>query len=86
VIAATVYVLAALVAMLCAVLLFIGWRRTKLEFLFWSGLCFAGLTISNILLVVDVVVVPDVDLFLWRNLAALASMAVLLYGLIWTMD
>jgi len=86
VIAAAAYVLSALTALLCAVLLLQAWRRTKLRFLLWSGLCFVGLTVSNTILVVDLLVVPDVDLFLWRNLTALAAMILLLYGLIWEME
>lgn len=84
--AAAVYVLCAFTALLCAVLLLQAWRRTKLRMLFWSGLCFASLTASNTILVIDLLVVPDVDLFLWRNLAALAAMVLLLYGLVWEMD
>lgn len=84
--ASAAYILSALTALLCAVLLLQAWRRTKLRMLFWSGLCFAGLTVSNVILIVDLLVVPDIDLFLWRNLAALTAMALLLYGLIWEMD
>ncbi|HXH83547.1 MAG TPA: DUF5985 family protein [Candidatus Tectomicrobia bacterium] len=84
--AAAVYVLCALTASLCAVLLFQAWRRSRLPLLFWSGLCFAGLTAGNVLLVVDLLVLPDVSLFVWRNAVALVSVALLLYGLIWRMD
>jgi hypothetical protein len=89
-IAAAVYVLCALTALLCAVLLFQAWSRSRLPLLFWSGLwsglCFAGLTGSNVLLVIDLLVVPDVDLFVWRTLTSLVSMSLLLYGLIWEMS
>jgi hypothetical protein len=85
-IATIVYVLCALTAALCAVLLLQAWRRTRQRFLFWSGLCFVALTASNTLLVVDLVIVTDVSLFLWRTLAALVGLTLLLYGLIWTMD
>lgn len=85
-IAAAVYVLCALTASLCAALLLQAWRRTRQRFVLWSGLCFVGLTVSNIILVVDLTVVTDVDLFLWRTVAALVGFALLLYGLIWAMD
>jgi hypothetical protein len=49
----------------------------------WGGLCFVGLTLNNILLVVDKLLVPYVDLYSWRLMLALASLLVLLYGLIW---
>jgi hypothetical protein len=83
-IAAAVYILSALTALLCAVRLLQAWRRTKLRLLFWSGLCFVVLTLSNTLLVIDILV--GVDLFLWRNVSALAAMILLLYGLIWEME
>jgi hypothetical protein len=85
-IAATVYVLCALTALLCAVLLFQAWVRTRLSLLFWSALCFAGLTVSNVILVIDLLVIPEVDLLEWRTLTALASLSLLLYGLIWRME
>ena len=82
-IAATVYVLCALTALLCAVLLLPAWTRSRLPLLLWSGLCFVGLTASNILLIVDLLVVPDVDLFALRTATSLVSIGLLLYGLIW---
>jgi len=39
--------------------------------------------VNNLLLFVDLIVVPDVDLSLWRAGTALASLAVLIYGLVW---
>ena len=82
-IAETVYVLCAATSLVCAVLLFDGHRRSGLALLFWSGLCFAGLAVNNLLLFVDLVVVPGVDLSLWRSGIALASLGVLIYGLVW---
>ncbi len=57
---------------------------TRFRLLLWSGLCFAGLTANNILLVLDKVVLPEpeIDFSLARSLAALLAMAVLIYGLI----
>lgn len=78
-----VYTLCALTSIVCAALLFRGHRRNRTRLLFWSALCFAGLAVNNILLLVDLYVVPDVDLFVPRTGAALIAMAVLLYGLIW---
>jgi hypothetical protein len=85
-IAATVYVLCALTALLCAMLLFQAWARTRLSLLFWSGLCFAGLTLSNTILVIDLVLVPEMDLLVWRTLIALVALCLLIYGLVWRMD
>jgi hypothetical protein len=52
----------------------------------WSGLCFVGLTLSNALLVIDLVFVPDVNLYVWRLATAAAAMLVLLFGLVWESD
>jgi hypothetical protein len=78
-----VYLLCALTALACAALLLRAYRRSGARLLLWAGLCFLGLTLNNALVFVDLVVVPSVDLFTWRNLAALAGLAVLLYGLVW---
>jgi hypothetical protein len=67
----------------CAVLLLRGYRRSRVRLLFWSGLCFIGLALNNVLLFIDVRVVPDVDLSIWRTIPAVLGVAVLLYGLIW---
>jgi len=67
----------------CAVLLLRGYWRSGVRLLFWGGLCFVGLAINNLLLVIDVRVVPETDLSVWRTLPALLGVAILLYGLIW---
>ncbi|HEX6640181.1 MAG TPA: DUF5985 family protein, partial [Thermoanaerobaculia bacterium] len=56
-----VYVLCAATSGLCAVLLLRGYRKSRARLLFWSGLCFTGLALNNLLLVIDVRVVPDLD-------------------------
>lgn len=82
--AAVIYGLCALTALLCTVLLFLAHRRSRYALLFWSGLCFAILTINNVLLVIDKILLgPEIDLTLVRGITSVAAMAVLLYGLIW---
>lgn len=78
-----VYALCALTSIACAVLLLRGYRRSGVRLLLWSGLCFAGLALNNVLLFIDVRVVPDVDLSLWRTIPAVIGIVILLYGLIW---
>ncbi|MDQ7247648.1 DUF5985 family protein [Dongia sedimenti] len=80
---AIIYSLCALTALGCALLLLRGYRRSRYRLLLWSGLCFAGLTVNNLLLVVDKVALPGDDLSVARTLVALGSMIVLLFGLIW---
>jgi hypothetical protein len=82
-VAEAVYLLCALTSVACAALLLRGYLASRTRLLFWSSLCFAGLAVNNVILFVDKVVVPDVDLALFRNGAALASLVVLLFGLIW---
>jgi hypothetical protein len=85
--AATIYTLCALVALLCASLLLRAHARSHYRLLLWSGLCFAGLTLNNLLLIVDKIFLPvQADLSLLRVLVALASVLVLLHGLIWEAD
>ena len=81
-----VYVLCALTSLACAVLLWRGWKRMRARLLFWSMLCFVGLFLNNLLLVVDMRVVPQVDLALVRMLPALLGAAALVYGLVWDAD
>ena len=78
-----VYLLCAATCLLCAVMLFRGYARHKVRLLFWSGLCFLGLMIDNVILYVDVVVMPDVDLSIWRKLPGLVATLILVFGLIW---
>lgn len=78
-----VYVLCAVTSGLCAVLLLRGYAKSRARLLFWSGLCFAGLALNNLLLVIDVRVVPELDLSLWRAIPALIGISLLVYGLIW---
>jgi hypothetical protein len=84
---AIIYSLCALTALGCAVLLLRGYRRSRYRLLLWSGLCFAGLTVNNLLLVIDKVALPpEQDLSLARTTVALISMIILLFGLIWDSD
>ena len=79
----TVYLLCAVTSAACAVLLLRAYRRTGTSLLLWSGFCFVGLALNNSILVVDLILVPDVDLSTWRLVPAAAGVALLLYGLVW---
>jgi hypothetical protein len=43
----------------------------------------ALLAVNNLLVVIDLVVLPTVDLVPLRNLASLAAVSVLLFGFVW---
>lgn len=77
-----IYVLCALTATLCAFLLLRGYKRSGASLLFWSGICFCGLALNNIILVVDRLIIPHTDLTLFRMTPAVLGVAALLYGLI----
>ena len=79
----TLYALAVLSSLACAVLLFRGYARRRVRLLMWSAICFVGLTINNVALFVDLVVFPDTDLRLARLVPALVGMGFLLYGFIY---
>lgn len=81
--AAIIYGLCALTALLCTILLFQAYRRNGSRLLLWSGLSFAGLTIDNVLLNLDKLFLPFTDLSILRYSEALLSMVLLVCGLIW---
>lgn len=81
--ATAVYLLCALTSLACAVLLLRGWRERGVRLLLYSGLAFVGFAVGNAMLVVDVVVVPTVDLAIFRSLPVLLGLLVLIYGLVW---
>jgi hypothetical protein len=77
------YALVMLTCIACMVLLFRGYARSGVRLLFWSALCFVGLSVSNVLLFFDLVLFPtDIDLRIYRLSAALVGLAFLLYGFI----
>lgn len=82
-IADAIYALCALTSLACALLLARGYRRSRARLLLWSSLCFAGLCLNNVLLIVDLRLLPTTDLLIVRQLPALVGIALLLYGLIW---
>lgn len=78
-----IYLLCTVAAFICAFLLIRAYLRSQYRLLLWSGLCFAGLTLNNLILVLDKVILVGADLSAWRTSVAVIAMAVLLYGLIW---
>jgi hypothetical protein len=81
--ASIVYALCALTSGLCAGLLWRAYRASHARLLLWSSLSFIGLACNNLLLFIDLVVFPTVDLSVYRGLTAAVGVMVLLLGLIW---
>ena len=79
-----VFLLCIVTSITCLWLLVRGWRRTSTRLLFWSALCFAFLAMNNLLVFIDVIVLPtSIDLRPLRLIASLSAVSVLLWGLIW---
>lgn len=77
------YVLCALVSLLCAALLLRGYFRGRHRLLLWSGICFVGITIANGLVFLDLVMLPNTDLYPVRLVVTAVSVMTLLMGMLW---
>ena len=83
---AAIYLLCLATSGVCAALLVRQFRLSRARLLLWSALCFGLLAVNNLLLVIDVLVLPTVDLIALRQLASFSAVAVLLFGFIWDAD
>jgi hypothetical protein len=86
--AEAVYVLCTLLSIICAVMLFRAYRMNPSHLLIWSAACFSLMALNNIILFVDVMILPDIDFggVLMRNIAGAAAGSLLLFGLIWELS
>lgn len=80
---ASIYLACVATSLLCAYLLARAYRRGRTKLLIWSALCFAMLAVNNLVVAVDVLLLPTIDLTFLRLLTSLAAVGVLLYGFIW---
>ena len=78
-----VYILCALTSLISALLLLRGALTRKGGLLFWSSLCFFAMAVQNVLLYVNYVILPEIDLLIAARLVALAGIVLLNIGLIW---
>jgi uncharacterized protein DUF5985 len=78
-----IYLLCVVTSLLCAYLLARAYARGRTRLLIWSAICFAMIALNNLVLAVDVLLLPDVDLTIPRAVTALLAVAILLYGFIW---
>lgn len=78
-----VYILNFITFAACAALLGRAYWRVRQRLLLWSSLCFTGLAFSNLLVFVDLVMLPQTDLYLLRLITAAIAMLLLMFGLIW---
>ena len=78
----TVAVLCTLTSFVCVWLLARAWAAARVPLLLWSLVCFAGLALNNVLLVVDELTGDEPNLDGWRSLPAAVGVAALCYGLV----
>jgi hypothetical protein len=81
--ASIVFILCTATSGLCPGLLWRAWRRSPAPLLIWSALCFLLLTLNNVLVYVDIVTLPQVDLSSLRFATSLLATGVLIYGFVW---
>ncbi|RAK56943.1 DUF5985 family protein [Phenylobacterium deserti] len=81
--APAVYLLCLATSTVCAGLLLRAWFRTRARLLLWTAIAFVLLALNNVFLVADRVFFPDYYLLPFRQITALAAIAVLIYGFIW---
>jgi len=81
--AISVYLLCVLTSALCAILLGRSYLRTRMRLLLWSSLCFVLLAANNLVVVIDLAILPAVDLRALRHALSLGAVLLLLIGFIW---
>ena len=80
---AALYILTCLTTSLCAILLLRAYFNVRRRMLLWSGLCFVGLSVSNLFVIFDLVIYPEIDFYTYRLASSAVSIALLLWGLVW---
>jgi len=79
----TVYLLCFLTSLSCCLLLIRSYRRSRSKVLLWTAACFVLLAIDNLLVVLDLILLPNVNLLLPRLLATLLAVSTLIIGFVW---
>jgi hypothetical protein len=83
-IAEVVYILCAATSFISAALLYKSYRKSHHPLLLWSSFCFAGFTLNNVMVFIDLVLFPaEISLAIPRILPALIGLTALIWGLIW---
>lgn len=78
-----VYILCATTSVFCAFMLLRSYLRSRSRLLLLTTMCFVGLAVNSLLLLIDLLVLPHVDLRLFRTAAAFIAVFSFLVGLIW---
>lgn len=78
-----VYILCALTAAACVVLLARGYHRSGARLLLWTAICFAFLALHSVVVLIELMIFPSTDLQMVRHAASLAAGLCLVTGLVW---
>ena len=78
-----VYLLCLITSVLCTYLLARSYKATGARLVFWSAICFAFLAVNNLVVVLDLVLLPQLDLRIVRHVLSLSAILTLLFGFIW---
>lgn len=80
-----VYLLCTITSLVCATLLLRSYARNRVPLLFWSAICFVGLFVNNLMVLIDldqIVFSSITNLSVWRLVPAVLGLAALCYGLV----
>lgn len=83
---ALVYALCLVTSAVCGWLLVRSFLRNRSRLLLWSAACFVLLAINNLIVMLDLVFLPSIDLSPFRVAASLAAVSTLLFGFVWELD
>jgi len=83
---ALIYGLCLAASVSCAALLGRAYLRSRTRLLLWTAVSFCFFALNNLALVVDMLIVPQIDLWTWRQAAAGAGLGVLIIGFVWEMQ
>jgi hypothetical protein len=81
-----VYLLCFLTSTLCSLLLVRQYAASPSPVLLWSAACFVLLALSNLVVVIDQIMLPEINLRIVRLVLTLLAVSVLLYGFIWNAE
>ncbi|HEY3917335.1 MAG TPA: DUF5985 family protein [Stellaceae bacterium] len=81
-----VYILCFLTSLVAMWLLLRGYWRNGSRLLLWSAIAFIAFAVNNLLLFMDIVLLPNLDLRGIRAITALIGVAILLYAFIWEIE
>lgn len=84
--AVIIYVVCLVASVVCAALLARSFHRYRSRILLWSSVSFTLLALNNLMMVLDLLVFPEIDLSVIRTCCSLAAACTLIYGFIWELS